>query len=81
MAPAFIVIAIGLDPSRTLVISPGRALVRDPVRARAAGHVHRETRPDGQFVNRRITTVAASVVAGVIIALNLYLLAQTFGLA
>jgi manganese transport protein len=34
----------------------------------------------GQFVNRRITTVAASVVAAVIICLNVYLLAQTFGI-
>ena len=35
----------------------------------------------GQLVNRRVTTVAACVVAAVIIALNVFLLAQTFGLA
>ena len=34
----------------------------------------------GQLVNRRITTVAASVIACVIIALNIFLLAQTAGL-
>ncbi len=41
MAPAFIVIALGLDPSRTLVALAGRALVRDPVRPGAAGQLHR----------------------------------------
>jgi Mn2+/Fe2+ NRAMP family transporter len=34
----------------------------------------------GTLVNRRITTVAASVIAAVIIALNIFLLAQTAGL-
>jgi Mn2+/Fe2+ NRAMP family transporter len=33
----------------------------------------------GPLANRRMTTVAASVVAGVIIVLNLFLLGQTFG--
>jgi manganese transport protein len=31
----------------------------------------------GELVNRRITTIAASVVAGMIIALNVFLLFQT----
>jgi Mn2+/Fe2+ NRAMP family transporter len=34
----------------------------------------------GPLVNRRITTVTATVVAALIIALNAFLLAQTFGL-
>jgi Mn2+/Fe2+ NRAMP family transporter len=34
----------------------------------------------GQLVNRRITTVAASVIASVIIGLNIFLLAQTVGI-
>ena len=34
----------------------------------------------GPLANRRITTVAASVVAGVIIVLNVFLLLQTAGL-
>ena len=34
----------------------------------------------GGLVNRRITTVAASAIAAVIISLNMFLLAQTFGL-
>jgi manganese transport protein len=32
----------------------------------------------GSFRNARVTTIAASVVAGLIIALNLFLLAKTF---
>jgi Mn2+/Fe2+ NRAMP family transporter len=32
----------------------------------------------GPLVNRRITTIIASIVAALIVALNLYLLAQIF---
>ena len=35
----------------------------------------------GVLVNRRLTSGAAIVVAGLIVSLNFYLLAQTFGLA
>jgi manganese transport protein len=35
----------------------------------------------GPLVNRRVTTIAASIVAGVIITLNVFLLLQTAGLA
>ena len=52
---------------------PGRLLVP---------HVYFTARRDimGALVNRRITTVAASAIAAVIIALNIFLLAQTAGL-
>jgi Mn2+/Fe2+ NRAMP family transporter len=33
----------------------------------------------GQLVNRKATTVVASLVAAVIISLNVFLLGQTFG--
>jgi Mn2+/Fe2+ NRAMP family transporter len=35
----------------------------------------------GPLVNRRLTTVAASAIAAVIVVLNAFLLLQTFGLA
>jgi manganese transport protein len=35
----------------------------------------------GPLVNRRLTTVAASLIAAVIISLNIFLLLQTAGLA
>jgi manganese transport protein len=81
MAPAFVVIAIGLDPSRTLVIS--QVVLSFGIPFALVPLVMFTARSDlmGQFVNRRITTVAACVVAGVIICLNGYLLVQTFGLA
>jgi len=33
----------------------------------------------GPLVNRRVTTIAATVIVAVIISLNMFLLAQTFG--
>ena len=33
LAPALVILAIGVDPTDALVDQPGRALVRDPVRA------------------------------------------------
>ena len=59
----------------------GRALVRDPVRADPARLFHGAQDIMGALVNRRITTVAASVVAAAIVALNIFLLGQTFVLA
>jgi manganese transport protein len=80
MVPAFVVIAIGVDPSRTLVISQvvlsfGIPFALVPLVIFTARHDVM-----GPLVNRRVTTLAASVVAGVIITLNIFLLAQTGGL-
>ena len=47
MIPALIVIAIGLDPDADAGPQPGRALVRDPVRADPAGDVHGQAGLDG----------------------------------
>jgi len=78
MAPALVVIAIGLDPSRTLVLSQvvlsfGLPLAVLPL-------VRFTSRRDlmGGLVNRRLTTAAAYGVAAIIIALNAYLLWQVF---
>jgi manganese transport protein len=81
MIPAFIVIAIGVDPSRTLVLSQvvlsfGIPFALVPlVLFTARRHIM------GPLVNRRVTTIAAAIVAGVIITLNVFLLLQTAGLA
>ena len=78
MAPSLVVIAIGWDPTRTLVLSQvvlsfGLPFAIGPL-------VWFSSRRDvmGVLVNRRGTTAVASVVAGLIVALNLYLLFQTF---
>ena len=77
MAPAFVVIGLGADPSHTLVMSQvvlsfGIPFALVPLVRFTA---HRELM--GALVNARLTTVAASLVAGLIIALNVYLLGQT----
>ena len=80
MLPAFVVIAIGIDPSRTLVIS--QVVLSFGIPFALVPLVYFTARRDimGALVNRRITTVAASAIAAVIIALNIFLLAQTAGL-
>ena len=80
MVPAFVVIAIGIDPSRTLVIS--QVVLSFGIPFALVPLVYFTARRDimGQLVNRRTTTVAASVIAAVIIGLNIFLLAQTAGI-
>jgi manganese transport protein len=80
MLPAFVVIAAGIDPSRTLVIS--QVVLSFGIPFALVPLVYFTARRDimGALVNRRVTTIAASAIAGVIIALNVFLLAQTAGL-
>jgi manganese transport protein len=80
MVPAFIVIAIGVNPSRTLVLS--QVVLSFGIPFALIPLVYFTSRSDimGGLVNRRITNVAATAIAAVIISLNMFLLAQTFGL-
>ena len=80
MAPAFIVIALGLDPSRTLVLS--QVVLSFGIPFALVPLVFFTARRDvmGPLVNKAGTTAAAWVIAAVIIALNTFLLVQTFGL-
>ena len=79
MIPAFVVVAIGVDPSRTLVIS--QVVLSFGIPFALVPLILFTSKADlmGTLVNRRITTVAAAAVAAIIIALNVFLLAQTFG--
>lgn len=78
MLPSLIVIFIGLDPTQTLVIS--QVLLSFGLPFAIIPLVMFTSRKDlmGILVNRKITTVAASLIAGVILLLNFYLLYQTF---
>jgi manganese transport protein len=78
MAPAFVVIGLGADPSHTLVIS--QVILSFGIPFALVPLVLFTARRDlmGGLVNARATTVAAIVVAGLIIALNVFLLVQTF---
>jgi len=80
MAPAFVVAAIGVDPSRTLVLS--QVVLSFGIPFALIPLIMFTSRRDlmGALVNRRITNVAAVGVASIIIALNVFLLSQTFGL-
>jgi manganese transport protein len=90
MLPALIVIALGpdglnivpsLDPSRTLVIS--QVVLSFGIPFALIPLVWFTSRRDvmGKLVNHRVTTAVAVVVAAGISALNLFLLAQTVGIA
>jgi manganese transport protein len=77
MTPALIVLAIGLDPSRSLVISQVVLSFGIPFALVPLVLLSRRRDIMGALVNRRITTVVASVVAALIIALNVFLLVDT----
>jgi manganese transport protein len=78
MLPSLIVIALGVDPTRTLVISQVVLSFGLPFAIVPLILFTRQRDIMGVLVNRRATTIAASIMAAVIIAMNLYLLYQTF---
>jgi manganese transport protein len=78
MLPALFVIAIGIDPTRTLIISQVVLSFGIPFALVPLVMFTRRHDIMGTLVNRRTTTIAISAVAGVIIALNIFLLQQTF---
>jgi manganese transport protein len=78
MAPALVVLAIGLDATDTLVISQVVLSFGIPFALVPMILLTRRRDLMGVLVNRRFTTIAASVVAAMIIGLNGFLLQQTF---
>ena len=77
MAPALGVILLGLNPTTTLVLSQVVLSFALPFAVVPLVLFTRRRDIMGVLVNRRVTTVAAALVAGLIIAMNLYLLHQT----
>jgi manganese transport protein len=78
MVPALVVIALGLDPTNTLVIS--QVILSFGIPFALVPLVMFTRRKDlmGDLSNHHITTLAASIVAGLIIALNMFLLYQLY---
>jgi manganese transport protein len=76
--PSLIVIGLGFDPTRTLVISQVVLSFGLPFAVIPLVMFTSNKKLMGVLVNKRITTIAASVVAALIIALNLFLLYQIF---
>jgi manganese transport protein len=78
MLPALVVLAVGLNPSRSLVISQVVLSFGIPF-ALIPLLIHCRNRDVmGALVNHRITTVIATVVVTLIVSLNVFLLYQTF---
>ena len=79
LVPAVLVLAVGIDPTRALVVS--QVVLSFGIPFALVPLIMFTRRPDvmGALVNRRATTRAAVAVAAVVIALNVVLVHLTFG--
>jgi manganese transport protein len=77
MAPPLVVIGLGLDPTRTLVLSQVILSFGLPFAVIPLVMFTRRSDIMGEMVNHRVTTAAASCVAAVIVVLNIYLIYKT----
>jgi manganese transport protein len=77
MVPALVIIALGVDPSRALVLSQVVLSFGIPFALVPLVLFCRDRSLMGELVNRRVTTVTAWIVAAGIISLNVFLLQQT----
>ncbi len=78
MVPSIAVIAIGLDPTRTLVISQVVLSFGLPFAIVPLIIFTQNRNIMGVLVNKRLTTYLVSIIAVLIILLNLYLIYQVF---
>jgi len=76
--PSMIVIFLGFDPTRTLVISQVVLSFGLPFAIIPLVMFTSRKEVMGVLVNKRLTTILASLCAGLIISLNFYLLSQIF---
>ncbi len=77
MAPALVIIAVGIDPSRALVLSQVVLSFGIPFALIPLLWFCRDRALMGVLVNRRSTTVAAVAITTLIVSLNVFLLQQT----
>jgi len=77
MTPALVVLAIGVDPSRALVLSQVVLSFGIPFALIPLVLLTRRAEVMGALANRRLTTAAAGVVAALIVALNAFLVFDT----
>ena len=78
MIPAFVVVALGINPTRTLVLS--QVVLSFGIPFALIPLVWFTSRRDvmGALVNRRSTTAVAWLIAAVIVSLNVFLIYQVF---
>ncbi len=77
MLPSLVVIAIGLDPTHTLVLSQVVLSFGLPFAIIPLVRFTGSKEIMGGLVNKKLTNWLASIIAGLIILLNLYLVVQT----
>jgi manganese transport protein len=78
MVPALVVLGLGAEPTHTLVVSQVVLSFGIPFALVPMILLTSRREVMGSLVNSRATTAVATVVAGMIIGLNLFLLHQTF---
>jgi manganese transport protein len=78
MGPPLIVIMLGLDPTRTLVISQVLLSFGLPFAIIPLVIFTSDKKIMGPLVNKRLTTLLASLAAAVIVLLNIFLVFQIF---
>lgn len=80
MIPAFVIVLMGVDSTRALVLSQVALSLALPVPMIALVLFTRRADIMGRFANRRVVDVAAIVGAAIVLALNCVLIAATVGI-
>jgi manganese transport protein len=78
MAPTVIIVAMGVDPTKTLVISQVVLSIVLPFPIIALIYFTQKKDLMGVLTNKRITTVLSTICAILILGLNVWLIVQTF---
>jgi manganese transport protein len=79
MLPAFVVVALGANPTRALVISQVVLSFALPLPMISLLIFTRRIDIMGQFVNSRLIQIAALLGTALVLMLNIFLILQTFG--
>jgi manganese transport protein len=79
MCPAFVLVALGANPTESLVWSQVMLSLALPVPMIALVVLTGDRRLMGEFVNRPATRIASVVASVLVLSLNTLLVAQTFG--
>lgn len=80
LAPALVILAIGVDPTKALVVSQVVLSFGIPFALVPLVHLTARRGLMGPYVNRRATTVAGALAAAVVVGLNALLLVTASGL-
>ncbi|CRK81058.1 Nramp family divalent metal transporter [Neobacillus massiliamazoniensis] len=78
MLPTVIIVAIGVDPTKTLVISQVILSIVLPFPIIALIYFSQKKEIMGVLTNKRLTTILSTIFAVIILGLNIWLIVQTF---